>query len=105
MRRIPFKRGDTFLLRCTLQSEGISDWSGWALPSAQVRYRDTLVSTLSAVWLDHAAGVYTLRADTTQAWPVGDLQVDVQYTSPEGLVVSTETFLVGCLADVTRSEP
>lgn len=105
MKRIPFKRGDTFSLRCTLQAEGVSDWSSWGLPAAQVRFRDALVSTLTAAWEDHAAGVYTLRDDSTQDWPVGDLLIDIQYTAPNGDRLSTQTFAVGCVADVTRAAP
>lgn len=107
--KIPFKRGDTFSLQCTVadSASAAQDITGWGI-RAQVRDADVLVAELEALTIDAARGVYRLRkahnaaTAPTSAWPVKVLAVDVEYTTDSGDVISTETFLIDCKADVTR---
>lgn len=102
---IKVKRGDTFVLDGVLSEGGTpTDMTGWTVRS-QVRYGVSLLAELQVDYLDRAAGRYRLTAlpSVTAQWPVNKLQADVEYTTSSGQVVSTETFEVDCLADVTRA--
>lgn len=101
---IPLKRGDTFVLEATAQQNGSpQDLTGWAIRS-QVRNGSNLVAELDVSYTDRKAGRYRLAclASATQDWPVKALDCDIEYTSPAGQVVSTETFKIDVKADVTR---
>ena len=101
---IPLKRGDTFLLEATSQQGGTpQDLTGWAIRS-QVRNGSNLVAELEVSFTDREAGSYRLAcpASATQEWPVKALDCDIEYTSPAGQVVSTDTFKIDVKADVTR---
>lgn len=101
---IPLKRGDTFLLEATAQMDGApQDLTGWAIRS-QVRNGANLVEELDVAHTDRQAGRYRLAcpASATQEWPTKPLDCDIEYTSPSGQVVSTETFKIDVKADVTR---
>ena len=43
---------------------------------------------------------FTLQGSTAN-WPVGVLQCDIQYTTDAGVVISTETFNITTIQDVT----
>lgn len=101
---IPFKQGDTFLVEGQCQVAGVAkDLTGWQIDS-EVRFQGKLVSTLTVERTNEVAGTYRLSClpASTKVWPVGTLDVDVQYTSPTGQVSSTDTFAIACKADVTR---
>lgn len=101
---IPLKRGDTFVLEATAQQNGSpQDLTGWAIRS-QVHNGSNLVAELDVSYTDRDAGRYRLAcpASATQDWPVKALDCDIEYTSPAGQVVSTETFKIDVKADVTR---
>lgn len=101
---IPLKRGDTFVLEATAQQNGSpQDLTGWAIRS-QVRNGSNLVAEMDVSYTDREAGRYRLAcpASATQDWPVKALDCDIEYTSPAGQVVSTETFKIDVKADVTR---
>lgn len=46
---------------------------------------------------------FTHIATTTSNWPVGLAELDVQFTSPSGQVVSTDTQVIKVLRDVTEA--
>ncbi len=107
MVRIPFKRGDTFLLEGVLSSSGTpQDMTGWTV-RAQAR-AGTLVIEFDVEYTNRAIGVYRLRkahdaaVNPTTGWPVKVIQCDIEYVSAAGQVMSTETFEIDVLADVTR---
>lgn len=102
MATLPFKRGDSFILDGAVSENSAAiDITGWSI-KAQVRYADQLVEELACTVVSAAAGTYRVASAGTQTWPVGTLQADVQYTTDSGQIVSTETFLITCSADVTR---
>lgn len=99
-----FKRGDTFVLQGQVTvADAAQNLSGWTVAS-QVRNGSTLLTTLSVSWVDQAQGIYRLTGlpASTAAWPVKMLACDIQYTSPAGQVISTETFGINCIADITQ---
>lgn len=99
---INFKRGDSFILGAQATS-GIDSLTGWTIRS-QVRNGDTLVAELDVDVTDEAACEYTLSfAGSTSAWPLRRLETDIEYTNPGGQVISTETYYINVLKDVTRS--
>jgi hypothetical protein len=105
---LSIKRGDTFDLVNTtpLSMEGPSgtviDFTGWTA-AAQLRERGELVADLTFSWLDATEGLFRLHsAESTSAWPLGELLCDIEFTAPDGTVVSTETFQVRVQAGVTQ---
>jgi hypothetical protein len=101
MESIPHKRGDTFLLTCTTDVP----LTGYAIAS-QVRDKSfKLISQLTVdITQTTPTGIYTLSLPSgTSSWPVGTLECDVQYTNNAGVIVSTETFEINVIRDVTHS--
>ena len=96
------KRGDTFKLSCTYLVGGVAA----ALPPvirSQIRYQGALVAELTVVVVDAAAGRYNLSFADTSLWPLDSLQQDIQYTTAAGDVMSTDTFYVKVIEDVTHA--
>lgn len=98
------KRGDRFAHRCTYRVGGLATALGSA-PRAQLRdASDQLVQELTVTLETQSGsttGVFTISATAaeTSSWPVASLSCDIQLTDTE---VSSETFAVRVLADVTR---
>lgn len=101
MEFIPHKRGDTFLLTGTTDVP----LTGYSIAS-QVRDKSfKLIAQLTVnITQTSPTGTYTLTYPTgTSLWPVQVLECDVQYTNNAGVIVSTETFEINVLRDVTHS--
>lgn len=99
-----FKRGDTFLLQGQVTvADAAQNLTGWTVAS-QVRNGAVLLTTLTVSWVDQPQGIYRLTGlpAATSTWPVKTLACDIQYTSPTGQVISTETFAINCIADITQ---
>ena len=103
---IQLKRGDTLRLKCTARNGSTpTDLTGITIRS-QVRSGATLAHELDVDVSDQvvAPGEFFLSASATvtAAWPVEPIQCDVEYTYPSGDVVSSPTFTISIVADVTR---
>lgn len=105
---IPFKSGDTFDYSGKIsvkRPDGtlIEDFTGWTGIS-QVRDLDGgLIETLTFVWVDITTGLMRIHADrTADPWPPGQAKVDIQFTSPAGDHVSTQTEMIQIGEDVSR---
>lgn len=100
--RIPFKRGDTFLVEGTVSDGGTAqDITGWSIRS-QLRFGQALVAELEVEYVNRVQGRYRLhKADTTD-WPAKLLLCDIEYTTAAGQIVSTETFEIDTKVDITR---
>ena len=90
-----FKRGDTFdasgQLTVTDGGAPLPSLLGWT-GRCQVRTpTGKLIAELNFSWLDAAQRLYRLYAANTTAWPVGHAELDIELTSPQGHIVSTET--------------
>lgn len=100
-------RGDTFDLSgevtVTVNGARQLDLTGW-IPQSQIRDTlDNVVATLNVTWLDAAQSLIRLTSlESTAAWPVGRVAIDIQLTSPEGEIVSTRRAEIQIEADVTR---
>ena len=100
------KRGDTIALAgnaaVTFNGALVTDYTGWAA-SAQLRTVGgalalTFTTTLSP------AGVVTLAASAVDSALLKPAvyEVDIQYTTPTGEVISTATARIVIAADITR---
>ena len=100
---VPFKRGDTFLVRGTVTNNNVvQDLTGWTLRS-QIRDGNTLVADLLVTYVDRINGIYELSKSVTTTWPAKTLSCDIEYTMSSGQILSTETFSIACAADITRT--
>ncbi len=105
MEKLEFKRGDTFspLISVTEDNNEPVNITNWTILS-QVRDRqDTLVSALTVSNRNNSAGTFNLSAASTSTWPVGELYWDIEYTNASGVKVSTETVLIKCLKDISKT--
>ncbi|MDP2262683.1 MAG: hypothetical protein Q8K24_05940 [Hydrogenophaga sp.] len=106
-RRPEHKRGDTFSHagEITVADAGtpVLDLTGWQGRS-QVRSQlnDALIADLEFTWLDATQRLCALRCQDTSTWPLGEAEIDIQLTSPDGDVVSTGTTVFAVVKDVTR---
>ena len=103
MKQIKFKRGDTFSLNCTYKRNNVPvSVVGFDI-DCQIRdRRGVLIATLADT-KQELTGVFTLEptiADTS-SWPVDVLKCDIQL-SENGVIRSTDTFLVVVLEEITK---
>lgn len=104
MQATSHKRGDTFRYQVKHTVAGVVEpTTGWTI-ACQIRdSAGSLVATPTVVERDDAAGLFELLVANTTAWPIGTLRLDVQYTLPDGDIVSTPTVYVPVVEDITRS--
>lgn len=100
------KRGDTLALSgnagVTFNGATVTDYTGWSVASQLRTAVGVLVADLTATL--SALGVVTISASaaTTALWSPGSYEVDIQFTTPTGEIISTATAKLAVLADVTR---
>lgn len=96
------KRGNTFILQCQVLEDGEPrDCTGWTVAS-QIRFGCDFVVDLVFNWIDQTEGTFQLYYEDTTAWPVGNLQMDILYTTENDQLISTENLTITCIAQVTR---
>lgn len=97
------KRGDTFNALCTLRDAANQpvDLTGWTIRSQVRNASGGLIDTFDIVTVNAAAGQFRLFKSTTPGWVAGTLYSDIEYTNPDGHVVSTSTFEINCIKDQT----
>jgi len=110
MKQIKHKQGDTLLLTCTWTDPNglVVDLTNYTITSkvkvvAGTLFEDTLTTDITSP----ASGIFILSATATDTalWPVtsgqyGRMFCDVQF-SKDSVVVSTETFEIVVLLDIT----
>ena len=100
--KIPFKRGDTFLMEGTvMDGSSALDITGWSIRS-HVRQGTAMVAELEVEYTDRLTGRYRLRKNDTTEWPAKLLVCDIEYTTAAGPSASSVTFEIDTKADVTR---
>lgn len=102
--KINFKRGDTFVVQCTLKQTGVpQSLAGWTIKS-QVRTQQSLrlVTELNFSVVNDQQGIFQLQCTDTTDWPIGALVCDIRYTTPNAQVVSTDTFTIEVQSEVTK---
>lgn len=103
MKKIDFKRGDTFIPACTyLNASGVpTAYAGLGISiKSQIRSpAGDLVETLT-VTAGIGVGEFTLESGSAQNWPIGSLLWDIQFTQG-GHIFSTQTAELVVSDDVT----
>jgi hypothetical protein len=99
------KRGDTFevVVNFTLNGQA-QNLFGWQV-RAQIRAANkALLKELDVVIVDEPNGVFTLNcpANETENWTPAPYQCDIEFIDPFDFVISSDTFAVNVIRDVTR---
>jgi len=106
-----FKRGDTFDFSgpVTVTQDGapVTDFTGWSAISQIRDLEDVLIDDVTVTWVSRAPGVIRLQVADTSDWPVSrrpvsKVQIDVEFTSPDGVKISTSTQTITIEGDVSR---
>lgn len=94
------KQGDTFILDGVYEAGTLVDVS----IASQMRRKDEVVTLIANV-TDAPAGKFSvlLPSSVTDKLTVGEYRMDVQFTSVDGNVGSTDTFTIMVLEDVTNA--
>lgn len=98
------KRGDSLDLVCVIPEE-FSDgyFASWTVAAHLRDAKDNLVQELTVGWADETTTRHLrLGCLDTRAWPLGRVDMDVQFTRPDGFVVSTTTTSLYVVKDITR---
>lgn len=104
---VEHKRGDSFdysgQVTVDTPSGVIQDFTNWT-GECQIRDpRDRVVSDLVFEWVDATTGTLRIYHDgSTDDWNPGPVKIDIQFTSPDGKVVSTKTQAILVVEDITR---
>lgn len=103
MANITHKRGDTLEWVVTLTQDGtVVDISSWTITS-QIRQDTTLIASLTVTKTDSSNGVFSLTAtaSATATWSLGTHSVDIEFIDGSGFVVSSQTFTLQLVKDIT----
>lgn len=100
------KRGDSWSY---IGTAGIKDPQGalidltaWTIASqAKNPATGELVATFTCAWISAVDQTYTHQLLDTTGLPLSIIELDVQFTSPSGFVISTPTTTVTIVKDVT----
>jgi hypothetical protein len=102
-----FKRGDTFAFAGSVTNKvnGVdtSDFTGWTARSQVRTAKGRLIEELTVAWADASRGLITITAGDTTGWPIENVQIDVEFTSPTGETLSTETKVITVVQEITRA--
>ena len=98
-----FKRGDTFTTEAVLVDGNTpTDLTGWSIRS-QIRRNNQLIDELVVDIVAPEEGRYTMTSSApTTNWPIATLRSDIEYTTPTGQIISTDTYYINCVEDITR---
>ena len=103
MANITHKRGDTLEWVVSLtQNNSPVNISGWTITS-QIRQDTTLIANLTVTVTDAVNGEFNLSATSAQTagWALGSHSVDIEFISLGGFVVSSQTFTLQLVRDIT----
>lgn len=103
MAKITHKRGDTLEWVVTLtQDSAAVDVTNWTIKS-QIRTGATLLQELTVEKTTPASGEFTLSATASETsdWPLGTHQTDIELIDDNSFVVSSQTFDVQVVRDIT----
>ena len=102
------KRGDTFELSGVIdakhQGQLVPDLTGWVGKSQLRKQSGVLIADLVFTWIDAAQRVCNIKhSGSTADWPICAAQMDIEMTSPDGYVVSTQTAEINIARDITHA--
>lgn len=72
------------------------DLTGWTIKSQLRNATGALVCEFDTAWVDPIIQTFTHQRLSTEDWPLGQLRMDIQVTSPSGFRISTPTLVVLC---------
>jgi hypothetical protein len=102
---ITHKRGDTFevIVDFTLNGQ-VQNLTGWTIRSQIRDGNKNLLKELDIVRINDSQGRFSLNATDveTRQWPPATFQCDIEFIDPFGFVVSSDTFNVNVVRDITR---
>ena len=101
------KRGDTFdrsgALTMTVNGTPVTNLTGWTGTCQISTGYGSVITTLTFAWLDASQSLARVYAPAgTNSWPVGAAVMDIQLTSPSGVIVSTDTSQIEIVEGVTH---
>lgn len=89
-----FKRGDTFSYLAKITVNGIvKDLTGWTVTGEMVTQKGKQITTFTCNWVDATKGIFGIRAESadTHQWPLGKISLDIIFTRPDGVQVTSRT--------------
>lgn len=98
---VTLKRGDSFVFtnNTLLDDAGNPiNLTGWSIRS-QVRDRESVLIEELIVQVGELD--YSVSSSGTTEWPIETLFWDVEYTTPEGIIFSSDTIAVKVTQDIT----
>lgn len=97
------KRGDTFKYSVSVidSNKQPIDLTGWTI-SSQIKNFDELIADVIISSDDFSTGNYYLSVEDTSYFPIEKLECDIEYTSTDGTIMSTETFYINVIKDITN---
>ena len=110
---LKFKRGASFLFSGPVNINGaVQSMVGWQISSAIRQWVSNgtveggvglFIASLPCSWTDAANAVAQIGdiSVNTAAWPIGPAVVDIQLTSPTGVVIVTDSQKIEIIARVT----
>lgn len=104
MSSVSHKQGDHFEWVVTLTDDNLAvDITSWSI-RAQIRNNDTLIASLTITKTDPTNGVFTASATAAQTdtWAAGSHRCDIEFTDDNSIVLSTNTFEVIILEDISH---
>lgn len=107
MLAITIKRGDTYIFDGQVkmvegETETPQDITGWTINS-EIRFSGRLVARCQVDVIDAELGKYRISVpDGTDDWPARTLEQDIEYISPQNQVISSDTFTIEVVKDITR---
>ena len=105
MATINHKRGDTFDFLFTAENNGVAiDLTGYTITSQARASDDTVLQSFTVTITSAVNGQFTLTAAVaaTELWTPGAYNMDIEFVDGSGVTVSTQTFTLNVIADVTR---
>ena len=104
MATITHKRGDTLEWVVTLTDDSVAvDITDWTIKS-QIRDGSyALIYEFLVTKTDASNGVFSLSATAAQTatWPLGSALVDIEFTDNTNYVISSQTFTMQLVRDIT----
>ena len=103
-----FKRGDTFEFTGAVdvkhQGQLVPDLTGWVGKSQLRKQNGLLIADLMFTWIDATQRICNIKHNgSTADWAICVAQMDIEMTSPDGHIVSTQTTEINIAKDVTRA--
>jgi len=98
---VSLKRGDSFVFTNNYLTDDTGsqiDLTGWLIRSHVRDSSNELIDTLDIVVSQFE---YSITKIDTSLWPIGNLFWDIEYTTPDGIVFSSDTIVIKVIQDVT----